>query len=77
MLKSREQVLSENFIEECFAALVILDEKESLALFHTHPESDIQDFTYRDKVLYNRILGVLLSADRVSNDVYLQQLKVI
>lgn len=75
MLKSREQILSENFIEECFKTLVILDERESLALFHTHPHSDIPQFTYNDKVLYNRILGILQSVGRISNDVYLHQLK--
>lgn len=75
MLKSRDQILSENFIEECFATLVILDERESLALFHTHPQSDIQQFTYNDKVLYNRILGILQSVGKITNDVYLHQLK--
>lgn len=75
MLKSRDQILSDNFIEECFATLVILDERESLALFHTHPHSDVQDFTYNDKVLYNRILSILQSVGKISNDVYLHQLK--
>lgn len=75
MLKSREQILSENFIEECFATLVILDERESLSLFHTHPLSDFQQFTYNDKVLYNRILGILQSVGKITNDVYLHQLK--
>lgn len=75
MLKSREQVLSENFIEECFATLVILDERESLALFHTHPQSDIQQFTYNDKVLYNKILGILQSVGKITKDVYFHRLK--